>query len=97
MPQSEADAMWGAAYSVVFERVNNPDRCVTRELRDAIQPILNSIAEWAGSQSPEICAAYRRAVVDIGKRADDVLENNDRRRRMNEIRNTLPLPPEPEE
>ncbi len=91
---SQADALYGAAYNVLFERLD-PDACVKREKHKEILSIAASINEWIATQPIEIVNAYRRAMTDVMRRATGVLENNERAALMREARSTIPVPPPP--
>lgn len=89
---TEADALYGAAYQVLFERAD-PDACVTREIKAVLDANLAAVSEWARTQPPDVAAAYQRAITDIAKRASDRVENNERARQMMLTRKSLPTPP----
>lgn len=89
---SEADALYGAAYQVLFERVD-PDACATREIKAVLDAELVKVSEWAKTQPPDVAAAYQRASADIATRAAERLENNERARQMTLTRKSIPTPP----
>lgn len=92
MPIPPEDVLYGAAYRVLFERAD-PDSTTTRERMTVVSAILDGVITWAADQPADVSLAYLRAVGDIGKRAEDTLENNERARQMHEAMNTLPRPP----
>jgi hypothetical protein len=89
---SSADALYGAAYQVLHERVM-PDTCTTRERLAEIVASLAVVTSWASGQPTDVRIAYHRAFVDIYKRAETVVNNNERVNQMRAARETLPLPP----
>ena len=92
MPLPADQALYGAAYQVLHERLD-PDSCVNHE-RDTVRAaVTENLRRWINEQEPHIAAAYRRALVDITRRAATVLENNERAAQMREARATLPVPP----
>lgn len=86
------EALYGAAYRVVFERCN-PDACVSEEDRLRIQQIAVYITSWASEQPRHVRDAYLRATPEIVKRAVDRLENIKRASQMIEAMKGLPVPP----
>ena len=94
MPLTEADALYGAAWKVCYER-SDPDASTNELERARTAASLGEVAKWAHAQSPEVCAAYRRAVTDISIRADQVLENNVRARQQQAAFEAIPKPPGP--
>ena len=89
---SKEDALYGAAWKVLYERLD-PDGCVSREKLTSTMTVMAKIASWVETQPSEIRAAYDRAKVDIMKRANDVLENNERATQMADVFAALPKPP----
>ena len=89
---SKEDALYGAAWKVLYERLD-PDGCVSREKMASAMTAMAKIASWVETQPSEIRAAYDRAKVDIMKRANDVLENNERATQMAVVFAALPKPP----
>lgn len=86
------EALYGAAYRVVFERCN-PDACVSEENLLRIQQIAANITSWASRQPRHARDAYLRATPEIVKRAVDRLENVKRAGQMIEALKDLPVPP----
>ncbi len=90
---TEADALYGAAYQVLFERLD-PDRCINHEIYEQLRSRATTIDSWISEQSVEVGAAYRRAMAEIRLRASQVLENCERGRQQQEARRSIPVPPE---
>lgn len=93
MPLSNEDVMFGAAYRVVFERVN-PDACNDQRARIAIACKITMMAEWVKLQPEPVAQAYTRAFGEIEKRADAVLENNLRHQQQIEAYGVIAKPPD---
>lgn len=89
---TEADALYGAAYQVTFERCV-PDNCVTAEELAKIKDTAAKIIKWAATQNAEVRAAYERAVPEIIARAAARYENNNRYTQLIAARKNLPEPP----
>lgn len=89
---SEDDALYGAAWKVCYERLD-PDGCSTPELRSVLAGKAGAIREWSATQAPDVKFAYGRAAADVATRADQVLENNERARRMSVAFAAIPRPP----
>lgn len=93
MPLSEHDALFGAAYQVLFERLD-PDGCIDETANAKRMERTVMIENWIDQQSGAVLLAYRRALTEISNRAALVLENNIRARQQMEARKNLPVPPE---
>jgi hypothetical protein len=95
-PLSESDALYGAAFRVVFERVGNPDQCASGEQLAVLSRVVADVRAWAPSQAPDVARAYERAAVDVLERAKTVVENTRRALLMMALYGTIPKPPLPE-
>jgi len=93
MPMSQSDVLYGAAYRVVFDRLD-PDGCCTTELLSAVLIESARIAEWARTQEPTVASAYLRALPEIETRARDVHENNQRHLALTGAFEAIPKPPQ---
>ena len=92
MPLSKEDALYGAAYKVMFERCD-PDSCATPDQLATVQFSVDRVLVWASTQLAEVAAAYLRAAPEIVKRASDRVENNLRAIQMTAVLSQLPQPP----
>lgn len=92
MTLPRAEALYGAAYQVLYERLD-PDGCTNRAANEVRLVRTALIGPWIEAQAADVAAAYRRALVDITKHAEGVLENNERAAQMREARSTIPVPP----
>ncbi len=90
---TEADALYGAAWQVLYERLD-PDGCVNRDANAKRIDRSAGIAEWIATQPADVATAYRRALAAIADRAEKVLENNERAAQQREARRAIPVPPE---
>lgn len=92
MSLSEADALYAAAYRVVLEKLD-PDGCTDGPHYSVLTKTAEDLRVWARGQTQDVAAAYERAVTDIAKRAESVLENNVRARQMTAAYSSIPKPP----
>lgn len=93
-PLTEDDALWGAAYRVVFERVGNPHNCKAPEELVVLSQTIADIRAWSRDLEPAHARAYERAAVAVLSEAKTMVENTLRAQRMMTLYATLPKPPE---
>lgn len=92
-PLTEEDAIYGAAYRVIFERLGNWQNCTTAEQLVAVSASVAAIREWSRSQESGVARAYERAAVLYLGEARKMVENTQRAQRMQALYATIPRPP----